>query len=208
MPKSGRPVVEWWAFAVLLWITLVVPGPDFVVIAQAAVSGTVHGVRAAAGVVAGLCLHGVVALTGLGAVLASSPELMGPLRLVGGGVLVWFGVGLLRSPVAPEDDREEGTGGSGRCFLRGLAVNVLNPKALLFFAAVLPQFVSAERAVLPQVAVLGATVVASAALWWTLVVAAIRTIPLPRGGAAGRVATRVGGAVFVAFGAALALQAW
>ncbi|MFL1377058.1 LysE family translocator [Nocardiopsis protaetiae] len=100
-----------------------------------------------------------------------------------------------------------GVRGEGRWFLRGLAVNALNPKALLFFAAVVPQFVTASAPVLPRTVLLGATVVVSAALWWALVVTLIRAARFPVGGRAERVATRGGGAVLIVLGAVLAAQA-
>ncbi|SHJ46482.1 Threonine/homoserine/homoserine lactone efflux protein [Nocardiopsis flavescens] len=199
--------MTWWTFTLLVWVSLLVPGPDFVVITQAALAGTGRGVRTAAGVVAGLCLHGIAAAAGLSAVLLSLPGVAGPLRVVGGGVLVWFGVSMLRT-ASPADPGGDGgpRGGGGRWFLRGLAVNALNPKALLFFAAVVPQFVDTSAPVLPQAALLGATVVVSGALWWALVVTLVRAVRLPADGRVERVATRGGGAVLIALGALLAAR--
>jgi threonine/homoserine/homoserine lactone efflux protein len=52
---------------------------------------------------------------------------------------------------------------------RGLLGNLLNPKSLLFFLALLPQFVDPDRPALPQVALLSAITVLAGVLWWSLV---------------------------------------
>lgn len=52
---------------------------------------------------------------------------------------------------------------------RGLLGNLLNPKTLLFFLALIPQFVDPARAALPQVAMLSAITVLAGVLWWSLV---------------------------------------
>lgn len=201
----------WWAFVVVLWAALVVPGPDFVVVVQAATVDARRGGRVAAGVVASLCVHAAAAALGLGLVLSSLPGAAVWLQVVGAGVLVWLGRGMLRARTAPGGGRRPGSAGGavpeGRWFLRGFAVNVSNPKALLFFAAIVPQFVVPDRPVPAQLWLLGSTVVVCAALWWTAVVAAVRLSGLGRNERARRAAAKGGGTVLVVTGAALGLQA-
>ena len=82
-------------------------------------------------------------------------------RWIGAAYLVWLGVSVFvgRSPVLSADPAPDAAG-AGRLFMNGFVLQAANPKALLFFTALLPQFVDAAAGVPAQVAVLGVTSIA------------------------------------------------
>ncbi|GAA0901030.1 LysE family translocator [Pseudonocardia zijingensis] len=124
-------------------ILVIIPGPSVLFIVGRALA---HGRRAAlasvAGNTAGASLVVLVVALGFGTIAAQSIAVFTVLKLVGAAYLVYLGVqtirkrgdllGRLGEPAAPAD---------GRLFLQGLVVGATNPKVLVFFAAVLPQFV-------------------------------------------------------------------
>lgn len=130
------------AFAALL---VLIPGPDFAVVTKNTLAaGRWRGSWCAAGVTSSNTLQGTAAATGLGALLVRAQPVFEALRWAGVAYLIYLGAQALRSAVrgryAPL-----GGGGAGRAFggwRQGFLSNITNPKVLVFYLAVLPQFLS------------------------------------------------------------------
>lgn len=163
-----------------------------------------HGFRRAIwgilGQQAALIVHIAVVALGVGVLVASSPVLFNVIRYAGAAYLAYLGLRLiLRRPAreaegveaweggADADDVNEGdaaptpapraaapTESRWSMFRRGLWVNLLNPKAIVFFLAFLPQFIRPADPLLPQYATVAATAVAVdiAVMWGFFAVAA------------------------------------
>jgi threonine/homoserine/homoserine lactone efflux protein len=117
---------------------ILTPGPDTAfVLAQAVGGGRTAGVRAAAGVSAGVLVHTVAATVGLAALLRASALAYDAVTLLGAAYLLYLGVDILRNGEFDPDSSPDAPSGG---FRRGLVTNVLNPKVALFFLAFLPQF--------------------------------------------------------------------
>ena len=163
-------------------------------------------VPAVAGLCGGYVLHTVLLVAGLAAVLAGMPGVLGWITLAGAGYLLWLGVGTLRSwrGASFTAHADGGSGTQLRTFLQGMGTSGINPKGLLFFLALVPQFVSAD-APLPvpvQSGLLGLTFVLLAALVYTCVALLSRKLLQSRPNAA-RSVTLVSGIIMVVLGAAL-----
>jgi threonine/homoserine/homoserine lactone efflux protein len=163
-------------------------------------------VPAVAGLCGGYVLHTVLLVAGLAAVLAGMPGVLGWITLAGAGYLLWLGVGTLRSwrGASFSADAAGAAGTQLRTFLQGMGTSGINPKGLLFYVALIPQFVSSE-APLPvpvQSGLLGMTFVALAGLVYTVVALLSRTLLQSRPGAA-RAVTLASGIIMVALGALL-----
>lgn len=153
-----------------------VPGPDMLYIASQAISGDARaGLRATAGVCAGYVLHSLLVALGLAAVIAASPVLFHALRWAGVAYLIYLAARLLRSAMRP-----------GRLVLsharttsqlrRGFLTAALNPKGMMIYFALLPQFVQPGHAVALQAMLLSAVfIVLCALVYSTLSVALART---------------------------------
>ncbi|MEV6282715.1 LysE family translocator [Kribbella sp. NPDC051770] len=193
----------WLTFLAALLVALAVPGPDFVLVVQSATGGIQRGLRTAAGIVAGLCLHATLAIAGLATLLASLPDALIWLRLAGSGVLIWFGLSMLRAWRTAQH-QASGVRADPREFLRGFLTNATNPKALLFFAAILPQFIGTGPGSGIRTAELAATVVIGSALWWIGTVVLVQLLGLGRSPRADRLVTLIGGVTLVAIALILA----
>jgi threonine/homoserine/homoserine lactone efflux protein len=146
------------AFAAVCFAAAIAPGPDILLISSRAVArGPLGGALAAFGVVTGLSVHILLAATGLTALFASSMAAFEVIRWAGVGYLLYLAWGLLRaSGDAPASDQPTVTRQYSSLFVQGLLTNLLNPKAVLFFLALLPQFVDPARGLVPiQIAILG-----------------------------------------------------
>jgi threonine/homoserine/homoserine lactone efflux protein len=162
---------RWAAFVGVLLVIVFTPGPDFAVVLRHALAGPARGMRAAAGNVTGLAAHTAAAALGLSAVLAARPDVLTAIRLAGAAYLVWLAVHALRAALArgssaARPDRSR----SPHPYLDGMATNLLNPKALLFFLGLIPQFVVPGPTVTAQLLVLAGTTVLAAVLWWAVVI--------------------------------------
>jgi homoserine/homoserine lactone efflux protein len=153
--------VSWqvWALFVLTESALcLTPGPAvLLVVAYALTRGAAASVWATLGIVSANILYFALSATGLGAVLLASYELFSLVRWLGAAYLIWLGVRMIigRSTVRPP--ATIGTGPARRTFVNGFLLQAANPKALLFFVALLPQFIDPGGRVASQVAVLGIT---------------------------------------------------
>lgn len=165
-------------------------------------------VPAVAGLCGGYVLHTILLMAGLAAVLSGMPGVLTWITITGAGYLLWLGTSTIRSwrgaSFAAADAVGRPVASQFRTFLQGMGTSGINPKGLLFFVALIPQFVSAE-APLPvpvQSGLLGLTFVALTALIYTGVALLSRTLLQSRPGAA-RVVTLASGIIMVALGAML-----
>lgn len=179
-------------------------------------------VPAVAGLCGGYVLHTVLMVAGLAALLAGLPGVLGWLTVAGAAYLLWLGFGTIRSwrgatfgteVASPESATAGCPAGTAaapaesnqfRTFLQGVGTSGINPKGLLFFVALVPQFVSPEAS-LPvpmQSALLGLTFVLLVAVVYTCVALLARKLLHSRPGAARRV-TLASGIIMVALGTVL-----
>jgi threonine/homoserine/homoserine lactone efflux protein len=152
------PALLW--FALVVFALTITPGPGVIyVTARAASQGRLAGFASAFGIESGEVLWLVAAATGIGALLAASPDAFTFLRLAGAAYLVFLGIQRWRHA---EKVEVPAPASLGRLFAQGVVTQVLNPKVMVFFVAFLPQFLDPSRAIGPQVAVLGVVYVAVA----------------------------------------------
>jgi homoserine/homoserine lactone efflux protein len=149
----------WITYLVATIILSLSPGPG---VFSSISSGLRHGFRLGLwnGVgmqAANLILVAIVSF-GLGAILLASESLFFLVKWLGVAYLVYLGVVTWRSrPLGFQEDRDDHARTSREVFVRGFLVNITNPKGIIFFAAILPQFIDVARAQLPQYAIFAAT---------------------------------------------------
>jgi threonine/homoserine/homoserine lactone efflux protein len=165
-------------------------------------------VPAVAGLCGGYVLHTLLMVAGLAALLAGMPGVLGWITVAGAGYLLWLGVSTLRSWRGASFSAAAAVGKPAgnqlRTFLQGMGTSGINPKGLLFYVALVPQFVSPE-APLPvpvQSGLLGLTFVLLAAIVYTCVALLARKLLQSRPGAARKV-TFASGIIMVGLGVVL-----
>ena len=213
MPVTLAQILPFLLTAVLLTAT---PGPDnLMVLGVGASKGRRLGMAFGLGCATGCLSHTVLAALGVSAVLAASPLAFTVLRVVGGGYLVWLGVGALRSrggagvPARTDLGTADPADTAARQFLKGVLANAINPKVVLFFLSFLPQFVVASNGNVPlQMAVLGVVFTVQAAVLFGALGWFAGGIGqwLQRRPRAGLWLDRVSGVVFVSLGLRMALS--
>jgi threonine/homoserine/homoserine lactone efflux protein len=131
------------AFALTALIIEITPGPNMTYLAALSLSGGMRtGFAAVAGIAIGLLTYGIIAALGLAAVIDNSPLLYGLLRWGGVAYLLWLAWEAWSSERETSPDAADGTDGEPWiAFRRGLITNLLNPKAAVFYVAVLPEFI-------------------------------------------------------------------
>jgi threonine/homoserine/homoserine lactone efflux protein len=129
------------AFALTAFLIELTPGPNMAYLALvAATEGRARGYAAVAGVALGLGVLGMLAALGVAALIAAQPLAYQMLRWAGVVYLLWLAWQGWRGAEASEGETAAGSPLSV-WFRRGLVTNLLNPKAAVFYVAVLPQFV-------------------------------------------------------------------
>lgn len=205
------PVSAILAFSLAAALMTVTPGLDTaLVLRTATVEGPRPAMAAAAGIVLGCLVWALVAVLGLGAVLAVSELGYRLLQLAGAAWLCWLGARLLlsalRPPAAPAAPEPSVAGGTG-WFWRGLLTNLLNPKVGVFYLTLLPPFIPQG---VPAVAFgLGLALIHSVMgiAWFAAIVTATQPFArLFRGLAFKRATDAATGAVLIGFGLRLALE--
>jgi RhtB (resistance to homoserine/threonine) family protein len=198
------------AFAAAIGLGAMSPGPDFAVVVRHAVTSDRRaGLATAAGVAAGVFVWVLAAATGVAALLAASATAFTVVKVVGTGYLLFLGVKAIRASLRRDGAvaqrfavRVETT--AGKAFRSGLLCNVLNPKAAVFFVALMPQFLPDDPAVV-DVLLLSVTALLITLLWFgtvaTLVGGLRRLFDRPR---IRRVIDGVTGSVLVLLGIRLA----
>lgn len=129
-------------FLLTIAITELTPGPNMGYLALVGTRwGRASGLMTVAGVTFGLALYLAFAVAGLSRVITEQPWVFQGLRWLGAAYLVWLAVDSWRgSATAADASRAEVGPNRWRLFGRGVLANVLNPKAALFYAVLLPGF--------------------------------------------------------------------
>jgi threonine/homoserine/homoserine lactone efflux protein len=165
------------AFSLTCVVIELTPGPNMAYVAVlSASSGRRAGVAATLGIALGLLIVGIGAALGLAALISSSRVLYEILRWTGVIYLIWLAWDGWRNATETSPARTNGAGVESTVFVRGLVTNLLNPKAAVFYVAVLPTFVDLGRPVLGQTVVLS--------VLYVLIASAIHTTIVSLAGAA------------------------
>lgn len=197
----------WALFCLTETLLCLNPGPStLLVISLGLTRGQAAGVLATSGVLAANAIYFALSASGLAAVHALSAEAFLALRWAGAVYLIWLGARMLvRSFRRPEGAVPPAPGPGGRrSFWRGFVTQGANPNLLVYFTAILPQFVDASRPLPGQVAILA---VSSFAIEFAVLsgYAVLATRAGRRAAPRFRVAAeRLGGSLLVAAGAGLA----
>ena len=170
--------------------------------------GFARGYVMSFGLVAGIWTQVLVVGVGLGALLAASSLAFSIVKWLGVAYLVWLGIRQWRAPALPmaSPDSAASDVSPRQLFFRGWIVNALNPKGTIFMLAVVPQFLDPARSLLPQYAVIAATLAFTDLIVMAGYTAlAARVLSLLRSPRQIGVLNKVFGSLFVAAGALLAL---
>lgn len=162
--------MEFVGFIAVVLLAYLIPGPDFLLVSRYAVQHKHLGFYAALGAQSGLCVHMLMAALGLSTIAAQSAGIFGVIRWMGAAYLIWLGITVLRQSQPQSahhvSQRDHVCAGHRRAFVNGLLTNLLNPKAIVFFLSVLPQFMDPTADVLHQILILGVLDVAIGIAWW------------------------------------------
>lgn len=199
----------WSLFCMLSLVTAFSPGPAVLLaVSNAATLGMRRALVSSAGNAAGVILVSATAMLGLGALLKTSAWLFGALKLAGAVYLVYLGIRQWRSRASVFDAASNAAGmreqSIARLFLQGLLVATTNPKSILFFTALLPQFMSSEVPAMRQFLMLTLTFAACMAVSHLCYVGLVRgTGHWFASTARARQFNRLSGAMFVVLGVGL-----
>ncbi len=117
------------------------PGLDWAYVMSAGIKRQV--LPALCGMLLGYLAVIVLVATGLGVMIASYPPVLSLLTVIGAVYLIWMGVQILRSP-ATIDEGHIQEQSAKQWLIKGIAVSGLNPKVLLMFLAIVPQFLTTQ----------------------------------------------------------------
>ena len=164
------------AFLGISILVIASPGQDTALtIRNTLVGGRNGGIATAFGVVSGLATWTLASSAGLAALLVASQPLFLAVRLLGAAYLVFLGLQALRSALFTKSElRQPRSGGStarlGRvvAYRQGLISNLSNPKIVVFFLSLLPQFVDRGQAPFARLLLLGLIFCSITLAWLTL----------------------------------------
>jgi threonine/homoserine/homoserine lactone efflux protein len=188
---------------------ILTPGPGVLMTVTNAIE---RGFRDAFQGILGMALGTVgvaaVSASSIGILLTASPAAFAAMKVAGALYLGWLGVKSWRSASSRRDagtpDERRGT---GRRFTQGVALQATNPQAIVFFLALLPQFVDAGRSLLPQYATLAfAFGVLLVMIHSGYAAVAHQARTLIASDRSGRIVRRAGGAAFFLFAGVLVLR--
>jgi homoserine/homoserine lactone efflux protein len=151
-------LTTWWIFVCTETVLCLMPGPAVMfVLSSALKAGARRSIFSNLGILTANSVYFAVSATGIGALLLSS-KLFLAVKWIGAAYLVILGLRLLfdhnHSVTDPDKTLIDH---KSHLFFNGFTLQMSNPKAILFFSALLPQFLNPHASVVPQIVILGAT---------------------------------------------------
>ena len=150
----------WILFVVTEAVLCLTPGPAVLfVVSHGLARGGRASLAANVGILTANGIYFALSALGLGAVLLASQQVFTALKYAGAAYLIYLGIQTMRGGgLSIDDSATAGVGDTAwRTWLRATALQLANPKALVFFSALLPQFIDPSGPVAVQFVVLGAT---------------------------------------------------
>lgn len=156
-----------WVLSISLVVT---PGADWAYAISAGMRERAIA-PAVAGMLSGYLMITVLVAAGIGAAVASVPTILAVLTIFGAVYLLWLGCNILVHPAVPTVGDEEPSKTWFGWVARGFAISGLNPKAILLFLALLPQFISREStwSIPAQITAMGFVQIFNCAVVYSLV---------------------------------------
>ena len=162
-----------WGFISAAVLLTLLPGPDILfVITQAITRGRKAGVVFAAGLCTGLIAHVAAVSLGVSVLLMSSPLAFTILKFAGAAYLIYLGIKAFLARRQNHFELSARGAVSGKLYRKGILMNILNPKVILFFLAFFPQFI--DKGIenpIPQMLLLGLVFMVQAFLIFSMVAA-------------------------------------
>ena len=196
------------AFASIVFLIAVIPGPNALLVLYTALAkNRLMAFANVAGVAFGFIVHAFISALGLSLLIAQSTIAFIALKWVGVIYLFWLGWTNLKAGLSPKSlhvPKNNQVNSLTNNFVKGLLTNLLNPKIVLFYLSIFPQFVSRE-AVLTESVLLGVTQAVVVSTWFFVVILLARSFKqfLTNTNSA-RGLNILSGSIFVAFGTKLA----
>lgn len=153
--------LETWTLYVLTVLALMsTPGPSqLLMLSNSAAHGFSRSLATAAGDLCANMLQMLAAGLGLAAIIAASANALTVIKWAGVAYLLWLGLRMILNakPGGPESENGRKSVSLENLWLQGFLTSAANPKAVIFFAALFPQFISGEGAFWPQFLILSIT---------------------------------------------------
>ena len=145
-------------FLVTTFVVVISPGPAVLAVAlESASNGFKKSFAITAGIALGNVVFFVLSATGIAALIAASSLLFSIIKWIGVIYLFYLGAMAIfsKSGGLNFEGKKHSTSSLKKAFLRGFILELSNPKALLYFSALLPQFINTHQAVVPQLVIFG-----------------------------------------------------
>jgi len=164
---------EFLMLTLIHFLAVISPGPDFAIVLRQSISfGRKTAIITSLGIGAGISIHVIYTLLGIGLLISQSSYLMLSAKVLGAAYLTYLGVNLLRSKavtnhadlIETDNNKED----QKKAFMIGFMTNVFNPKATLFFLAIFSTVVNPQTPIAIQ-SIYGIWIVVTTAAWFSLV---------------------------------------
>lgn len=183
------------------------PGPNFVVVTQAAIKRTrPFAIAVVSGIVTANLIWCAAVAFGLSALFELAPRLYSAIKLTGGAYLIYLGVSLWRTQDRiPQETELSFQSSLGAAFVRGLLTNLANPKSVVYFGSIFALFMRPETPAWVQVTAVGIVIFDTVMWYGTLAALFSSSVAQRLYVRIQRPVNRVAGAVMVGFGSKLML---
>lgn len=153
-------IAVFWLFLGATLAVVLSPGPAAICVAS---QGAGNGVRKALNGIAGIAFANAVyfalSATGIAALIIASHQVFNVIKWIGIIYLIYLGAGAILGKAGGLTITRGASMPRRKLFLQGFIVEFANPKALLYFAAILPQFINPTDPILPQILIMGGVTV-------------------------------------------------
>jgi threonine/homoserine/homoserine lactone efflux protein len=198
----------WLLFVTTEAVLSISPGPAVLyVLSQAIRRGPAKSVWASWGILSANAMYFILSATSLGAVIVASYKLFFLIKWIGAAYLVYLGLSSFfgKSSVLPLPEEKSDTRSGPRILRDGFLLQSANPKAILFFTAILPQFIDAHHNVAFQILILGvSSIVVEFIILFTYGQLAGRALTTARSPRFEKITNRVAGSLLICAGVGLA----
>ncbi|MCK8076904.1 LysE family translocator [Vibrio sp. 1CM2L] len=163
-----------WLFIVIVFFIAIIPGPNaLLVLSTALTQRKLFAFVNVLGVSCGFFFHAFISANGISLLLSNTPMAFEGLKWAGVLYLVWLGYNHFRAALRAQEGVLSVVSASGsklyNQFFKGLLTNLLNPKIVLFYLSIFPQFVSTD-AIVTDSLMLGAIQASVVSMWFLVVI--------------------------------------